>query len=90
MSSKKKKVTRSKKWDPPPAGSKKREEKPSHVFLLPSKRKFPYKKKVGGKWKISCTGLLAALRRAAQHNYPDVEKKARSLYNKHCKKKNNS
>ena len=82
-----KKVTRSKKWNPPPAGSKAREKKPSHIFLLPSKRKFPYKKKVGGQWKISCAGLRAAMSRARQHGYESVYKRASALYNKHCKKK---
>lgn len=47
------KITRSKKWNPSPAGSKAREVKPSHIFLLPGKKKFPYKKKVNGQWKIS-------------------------------------
>lgn len=45
------------KWNPPKIGSKKREEMPSHAFLLPSEKKFPYKKKVNGKWVVSCEGL---------------------------------
>jgi len=45
------------KWNPPPVGSKKREEMPSHAFLLPSKRKFPFKVKRNGRWVVSCEGL---------------------------------
>jgi len=50
-------------------------------FLLPKERKFPYK--IRGK--ISCPLLRAAIRRAAQHGYPQVEAKARRLYNRYCK-----
>ena len=82
-----KKVTKSKKWDPPAQGTKKREEKPSHVFLMPKEKKFPYKKKVNGQWKISCQGLQSAMKLARTHKYEQVYKKARSLHNKHCKKK---
>jgi len=45
------------KWNPPKT-KKKREKMPAHVFLMPKERKFPYKKKVNGKWKISCKGVL--------------------------------
>ena len=85
-----KKVTRSKKWDPPAQGTKKREEKPKHVFLKPDERMFPYKKKIGGEWKISCQGLKSAMTLARTHGYDSVYKRARSLYNRHCKKNNNS
>ena len=70
-------------WNPPSIGSKKREKMPSSYFLLPSKRKFPYKTKSG---KISCQGLRAAMSRAAQHGYTNVYNKAKRLYNKYCKK----
>lgn len=73
-------------WNPPKQGSSKREEMPSHAFLLPKERKFPFKKKVNGKWVISCEGLRQAIVRAQQHGYASVLKKARQLYQKHCKK----
>lgn len=73
-------------WNPPAQGSKEREEMPSHAFLLPSERKFPYKKKVNGQWQISCEGLKQAITRAQQHGYKSVEARARQLYNRHCKK----
>jgi len=45
------------KWNPPKIGSEKRQQMPPSAFLLPKERKFPYKKKVNGQWKISCEGL---------------------------------
>ena len=73
------------KWNPPKS-KKKREKMPQSAFLLPSKRKFPYKKKVNGKWVVSCPGLRQAIRRQAQYGYSGVLAKAKRLYNKHCKK----
>lgn len=73
-------------WNPPPQGSKKRKEMPSHAFLLPKERKFPFKVKRKGKWVISCKGLRQAMIRAQQYGYAKVLKKARELYEKHCKK----
>lgn len=61
---------------------KERKELPAHHFLLPKERKFPYKNKDGT---INCRLLRAAITRAAQHGYPSVEKRARKLYEKHCK-----
>lgn len=69
------KIIKSKKW---------REETPKHFFLLPNEKKFPYKNPITGK--IDCRLLRAAITRAAQHNYPKVESKARKLYQKHCSK----
>jgi len=62
---------------------KKRKQLPSSYFLLPKKRKFPYRDPKTGK--IRCDLLKAAIVRAAQHGYSTVERKARSLYEKHCK-----
>ncbi len=62
---------------------KKRKKLPSSYFLMPKERKFPYKDPKTGK--IRCDLLKAAIVRAAQHNYPTVEQKARRLYQKHCK-----
>jgi hypothetical protein len=59
---------------------KRKEEANSSDFLLPGERKFPYK--IGGK--ISCNLLHAAVSRAAQNNYPDVERRAKALIAKHC------
>lgn len=77
------KTTKDKKWNPPKQGTRKRNAMPSHVFLMPKEKKYPYKKKVNGQWKISRSGLLACIRRAAQHGHKAVEAKARRLYQKH-------
>jgi len=66
-------------WNPPPAGSKEREEWPSHVFLDPENKRYPYKKYVDGKWKISCAGLLAAYRRAITQKDQVIANKARRI-----------
>lgn len=67
-----------------PGGSlstpKKRELVPADHFLLPEKRKFPFK--VNGK--ISCDLLRAAQVRAKQNGYTAVAKEAKSLFDKHC------
>ena len=76
------KVSKSKTWNPPKSKSK-RSEMPASYFLMPKERKFPYKTRTGS---ISCTGLLQAIRRAQQHGYQSVMKRAQSLYAKHCKK----
>jgi len=62
---------------------KERKEAPARNFLLPEERKFPYRNKDGT---INCNLLRAAIVRAAQHGYASVEKKARELYERHCKK----
>lgn len=64
-----------------------REKVPSKYFLLPAERKFPYRNKDGS---LNCNLVRAAIVRAAQHGYPAVEKKARAIYEKHCKKENES
>ena len=70
----------------PPVGSKKRQEWPSHVFLLPKERKYPYKKLVNGQWKVSCARLLAAMRRAIMNGRQDIAAKARALAQRYkCK-----
>ncbi|MGC8903436.1 MAG: hypothetical protein ACP5KD_08905 [Fervidobacterium sp.] len=68
-----------KSWNPPPIGSNKRQEMPAHAFLLPSQKKYPYKKYVNGEWKISCAGLLAAYRRAIMNGYTEVSQKAKNI-----------
>lgn len=70
---------------PATATRKEREEVPAHVFLLPSERKFPYKRYKNGEWVISCADLRDAIRLAAIHGYKSVEAKARKLYEEHCK-----
>lgn len=60
-----------------------REELPGEYFLLPSERKFPYRNKDGT---INCRLLRAAITRAAQHGYREVEEKARRLYERYCAK----
>lgn len=68
-----------KSWNPPPIGSRKRDEMPSHAFLVPSQKKYPYKKLVNGEWKISCAGLLAAYRRAIMNGDTSVSEKAKRI-----------
>lgn len=63
---------------------KERAELPADHFLLPDQRKFPYKNKDGS---INCRALRAAISRAAQHGYRDVEERARRLYERYCAKK---
>jgi hypothetical protein len=65
-----------------------RESMPSHYFLMPKERKFPVKDPSTGKY--HCGLLRAAITRAAQHKYKNVENKARKLYEKHCKDKKTS
>lgn len=50
-------------------------EKVGHAVVL-------YRNKDGS---INCRLLRAAISRAAQHGYKEVEAKARRLYQKHCK-----
>lgn len=61
-----------------------RAEVPASHYLLPKEKKFPYRNKDGS---INCRLLRAAISRAAQHGYKEVEAKARRLYQKHCKGK---
>lgn len=60
-----------------------RKEVPEKYFLMPSERKFPYRNKDGS---LNCRLVRAAIVRAAQHGYPEVEKKARKIYEKFCSK----
>jgi len=56
-------------------------------YLLPNHPdgpKFPITNKDGS---INCRLVRAAISRAAQHGYPEVERKARRIYERHCKKK---
>jgi len=70
-------------WEAPPQSI--RDELPADYFLLPSERKFPYREWKGpNKGAINCNGLRAAITRAAQHGYAEVERKARELYERHC------
>jgi len=70
----------------PPVNSPKREDWPSHVFLKPGERKYPYKKYVNGQWKVSCAGLLAAMRRAIMNGEQSIAAKARALAQRYkCK-----
>ncbi|WP_126992248.1 hypothetical protein [Thermosipho globiformans] len=63
----------------PPVGSSKREDMPAHVFLDSKNKRYPYKKYVDGKWKVSCAGLLAAYRRAMMNKDAEIASKAKSL-----------
>lgn len=63
-----------------------REKLPADYFLMPKERKFPWRNKDGS---VNCNLLRAAIVRAAQHNHPEVEKKARELYQQYCKKEEN-
>jgi len=65
-----------------------REKMPAHYFLMPKERKFPVKDPTTGKY--HCGLIRAAITRAAQHKYENVERKARKLYEKHCKNKKTS
>lgn len=75
---------RERKWNPPKSKGA-RSKMPKSQFLLPSQRKFPYKKQAGGKWVVSCKGLRQAITRQAQHGYSGVYQKAKMLYSKYCK-----
>ncbi|RUM32664.1 MAG: hypothetical protein DSY42_00460 [Aquifex sp.] len=59
-----------------------RQKLPASYFLLPEKRLFPFRNKDGT---INCNMLRAAIVRAAQHGYKEVERKARRLYQRYCK-----
>lgn len=76
------KVNKRSPWKAPKTKSERRKRPASH-FLMPKERKFPYRTRTGA---ISCAGLRAAITRAAQHGYKNVEAKARRLYNRYCKK----
>jgi hypothetical protein len=66
-------------WKPAPEGSKKREEMPSSCFLEPGQKKYPYKKKVDGKWVATREGLMAAYKRAKQQGDNAVAARALSM-----------
>lgn len=66
---------------------KERRELPRDYFLMPDERKFPYRNKDGS---INCRLLRAAITRAAQHGYKEIEEKARRLYEKYCAKEKSS
>ena len=70
-------------WNPPGQGTKKREAMPASCFLLPGQKKYPFKVKRAGKWVPSRSGLMAALKRAAQQKNTAVEAKARALLKRH-------
>jgi len=61
----------------------KRKEMPASYFLIPSERKFPVRNPDGT---YNCNLIRAAITRAAQHGYREVEAKARRLYQRICKK----
>jgi len=61
-----------------------RKRLPRSAFLLPSRRKFPYRTASGA---VSCRMLKAAVTRAAQHGYPTVRAKAKRLYQRYCARK---
>lgn len=66
----------------------KRREFPASYFLLNDEngnKKFPYRDPKTGA--IHCGLLRAAISRAGQYKYQDVEERARSLYEKSCKNK---
>jgi len=66
----------------------KRREHPASYFLLVDSngnRKFPYRDPSSGA--IHCGLLRAAMSRAGQYKYQDVEEKARNIYEKSCKSK---
>lgn len=67
--------------------SKRQKFPPSNFLLVDSNgnRKFPYRDPKSGA--IHCGLLRAAMSRAAQYNYTEVETKARSIYEKSCKEK---
>lgn len=48
-------------------------------FLIPSKLKFPVCTGGRGGCKVDCRGLLSAVRRGTQHDYPRVVRSARRL-----------
>lgn len=71
-----------------PAGSKKREKYPTHVFLDPSGRRYPYKRwdSQSGKWKVSCADLADARRLALMHKEQAIADKALRLAKRYgCK-----
>lgn len=66
----------------------KRKQFPPSYFLLvdaSGNRKFPYRDPKSGA--IHCGLLRAAMSRAGQYSYNEVETKARSIYEKSCKEK---
>ncbi len=62
-----------------PAGSPKREKYPETVFLMPSERKYPYKRYKNGKWEVSCSDLADARRLALIHGETEIANKALEL-----------
>ena len=62
-----------------------RKKAPSDYFLDPSSRKYPYRTWDG---KISCELLRRALSLSALHKHSQIYDRAKSLYEKHCKKEN--
>ena len=69
-------------WNPPKIGTKSRDNMPSHAFMMPASKKYPYKVKRNGKWVPSKTGLRAVISRANSNQHTSVSKKAQSLYKK--------
>jgi len=66
-------------WNPPSVNSPKRKDMPENAFLMPSQRKYPYKKLVNGKWVISCAGLRSAYILSGMRGATEVHKKALSI-----------
>jgi len=66
------------------SSKKERAKVPAHVFLLPSERKFPYKRWRNGEWVISCADLRDAIRLAAAHGYRKVLARAQKIYAEKC------
>jgi len=54
---------------------------PSHAFLKPGMKKYPYKVKRGGRWVTSEQGLMAAYKRARQQGDSGTASKALSKLN---------
>ncbi len=73
-------------WEAPPSSVRK--ELPKSYFLLPSKRKFPYKEWRGSdKGKINLNALVSAIRLANMHGYTQVAKRAKSILSRYKKNK---
>ena len=61
------------------ATEKDRREIPSHCFLSPSERTYPYKMWNGEEWVISKRMLTAAISRANSQNRADISRKAQRI-----------
>lgn len=78
-------------WQPPPVGTKARQQIPEWGFLIPEERKYPFIKYQDGKWVVSCSGLLAAYRRALMNKDSVIANKAKNKAKQYgCKWAKNS